>query len=560
MTAVRTAGSSPRPGRTGNALPQPGVGLFARLKLRLILGGMRGHAGRTAGFVVGLIFAASLAPSGFILLSMLRGQGGLATDLGVVVFTIVAVAWALLPLLVFGTDETLDPARLALLPITRWALARGMFVAALVGVGPLTTVTILSGAVVGLSGGPVSVVVAVVAVALEVALCVTGSRGLAAGFSRMLRSRRGRDLAVVFGLLVIVILQGGNLALQRAISSGIHGSLESLRDLAGIIRWTPPGMAADAIGMARAGRYGVALGELAVVAAVVAVLLWLWISAVGRALETYDASTQGAVGRRSRAAARPAAQSRVRARVPAPWVRVGAVVGKELRYAWREPRRKVGWLAMIGVGIVVTFSFTGNGANITHGPMLPMYFAAVVAGLQTANQYGIEGPAVWMTAVTMGSARAMRADLTGRNLAHALIAVPCLLVLDVAATAMTGSAPGDAVRAMAVALGIYGITLGLCDVTSVMFPYAVPQRAHNPFAGPGTGRGCLAGLTSLGTMLVTGLFAAPLLVAAVFLATPWLVLAGPLYGLLMAGLGGMVAANLGFARLPELLTEISRGM
>ena len=154
----------------------------------------------------------------------------------------------------------------------------------------------------------------------------------------------------------------------------------------------------------------------------------------------------------------------------------------------------------------------------------------------------------------------MRADLTGRNVAHAVIAVPCLLLLDVAATMIAGGTPEGAVRAMVVALGVYGITLGLCDVTSVAFPYAVPQRAHNPFAGPGTGRGCLAGLTSMGTMLVTALIGVPLFAAAAFLATPWLILAGPLYGLLMAVVGGTVAANLGFARLPELLTEISRGM
>jgi ABC-2 type transport system permease protein len=538
-------------GRPVVTVPQPGIGLFARLKLRLIAGALRGSTGSMVGFVVGVILAASLAPTGFVALSLLRGHGRLSTDIGVMAFTVVAVAWAMFPLLVFGTDETLDPTRLALLPITRWALARGMFVAALVGIGPLTTTVVLTGAVVGLSGGPLSVVIGVVAVVLQVALCVAGSRALAASFSGMLRSRRGRDLAVVFGLVMIVLIQGGNLVVQRAVTAGLHGSLESLRHVASVARWLPPGMAADAISMARDGRYGVALGELAIVAAVVALLLWLWIGALGRSLESYDASTQRAsVNRRGRAPRRllPVAG------------RVGAVAGKELRYAWRDPRRKVGWLAMIGVGIVVTLSFTNAGVVSTHSPMLAMYFAAGVAGLQTANQYGIDGPATWMNAVTIASARDMRADLTGRNLAHAAVALPCLAVLAAATTLMTGAGPVDAVRAYTVAIGVYGITLGLCDITSVVFPYSVPQRAHNPFAAPGSGRGCLAGLTSVLTIIATILLASPLFVAALVADTPWLVIGGPLYGVGMAALGGTIAANLGFARLPELLSDISRGM
>ena len=537
-------------GRNGVSAPQPGVALFARLKLRLIAGSLRGHSGRQAGFVIGLIFAASLAPAGFVGLSLLRGHGALATDLGVMAFTVVTVAWAMLPLLVFGTDETLDPTRLALLPITRWTLARGMFTAAIVGVGPLATVIVLLGAVVGLSGGPLSVLVGIVAVALQVALCVTASRALAAAFSSLLRSRRGRDLAVVFGLIMIVVIQGGNLIVQRAITSGLHGSLDALREVAGYARWAPPGLAADAIAMARDGRYGVALAELAVTAAVVAVLLGLWIAALGRVLETYDASTQRAAGRR---------RGRARRLMPVAG-KIGAIVGKELRYAWREPRRKVGWLAMMGIGIVVTFSFTNPNTVNAHGPALPMYFAAAVAGLQAANQYGIDGPATWMNAVTIGTPRDMRADLVGRNVAHAVVAVPCLLVLDVAITLITDSDVEAAVRALVFGLGVYGITLGLCDISSVRFPYAIPQRANNPFAGPGTGRGCLAGLTSMVTMTVTGILAVPLIIAAITLPTPWLVVAAPAYGVAVVAVGATIAANLGFARLPELLTEISRGM
>src|SRR4051812_9325323 len=40
--------------------------------------------------------------------------------------TMLLVGWTLLPLVSFGTDETLDPSRLVLLPLRRWPLMRGL--------------------------------------------------------------------------------------------------------------------------------------------------------------------------------------------------------------------------------------------------------------------------------------------------------------------------------------------------------------------------------------------------------------------------------------------------
>lgn len=538
------------------AVPQPGLGLFVRLKLRLIAGSLRGSRGRTVGFGIGVLVALVVAPVGFWGVAALRGWGAVATDAGVLLFTLAMVSWVLLPLLVFGTDETLDPTRLALLPINRRALARGMFVGALVGVGPLTVVVILAGAVVGLSGGWPSILFGVLAVAVEVTLCICGSRALATLFSGLLRSRRGRDLTVILGVGLVLAVEIGNLALQRTLGVGLAGLRDALDGVAAVLRWAPPGMAAHAIGAARVGRYPLATAELAGAALAAGALLWVWTAALGRALETYDSSTQRTRGR---------ARFRWFARVVPGRIRerfgrgvTPAVLGKELRYAWRDPRRKVGWLAMLGVGVVVAFSF-GGVTGALHGPLLPVCFAAVVAGLQTANQYGVDGPAIWMNVVALGTARALRAELAGRNLAHAVIAVPFMIVLAVVVSATSGAAPTATIGAIALGCGVYGITLGLCDITSVLLPYAVPQRSAGAFSGPGTGRGCLAGLTSLVTMLSTGVLAVPLILGAVLLGnTPVLWLLAPAYGVAMAALGGRIAGRLGADRLPELLGEVSR--
>src|SRR2546430_17468214 len=48
--------------------------------------------------------------------------------------TALVLGWLFLPLLFFGVDETLDPARFALLPLPRRTLAVGMLAAACVGI------------------------------------------------------------------------------------------------------------------------------------------------------------------------------------------------------------------------------------------------------------------------------------------------------------------------------------------------------------------------------------------------------------------------------------------
>ena len=130
---------------------------FVRLKLRLLRNGLRGPGTRVFGFVLGLVFGFWMAAAGFLwfLLAGLepRADIGLVT----VVFTgsAIVLGWVLLPLLFFGVDETLDPARFALLPLPRRTLARGMLAAAAVGIPGVATAVALAGAVVaaGTRGG-----------------------------------------------------------------------------------------------------------------------------------------------------------------------------------------------------------------------------------------------------------------------------------------------------------------------------------------------------------------------------------------------------------------------
>ncbi|MFC7645025.1 hypothetical protein ACFQX6_33465 [Streptosporangium lutulentum] len=126
--ADRDGGGNPagRDGVMGEAGPDGGGGViakvgpsvFVRLKLRLIAGNLRNSPSRVLGFVFTLVVAIVLAGFGFFLMASLRlAPEGVATDVGIILFTVFLVGWAITPLLAFGLDETLDPSRLSLFPL-----------------------------------------------------------------------------------------------------------------------------------------------------------------------------------------------------------------------------------------------------------------------------------------------------------------------------------------------------------------------------------------------------------------------------------------------------------
>ena len=121
---------------------------------------------------------------------------------------LLVLGWLLLPLVFFGVDETLDPARFALLPLPRRTLVTGLFVAALISV-PVLAVLIASFGLVLTAwslGGWSAGLVAVVGVLAGLLLCVAASRAVTSAFATMLRSRRVRDLAAVLLAVTAALL------------------------------------------------------------------------------------------------------------------------------------------------------------------------------------------------------------------------------------------------------------------------------------------------------------------------------------------------------------------
>ena len=64
---------------------------------------------------------------------------GVAATVVVVAGSLVVVGWAVVPVLAFGVDETLDPARFATLPVRARDLVPGLTVAGALGVPGIAT-------------------------------------------------------------------------------------------------------------------------------------------------------------------------------------------------------------------------------------------------------------------------------------------------------------------------------------------------------------------------------------------------------------------------------------
>lgn len=511
------------------------VGLVVRLKLRLLRGALRSPA-RLALVLLGAAFGLLVVALLGAALVYLRDTPATVAAAGTLVAAVLAIGWATVPIAAFGVDETLDVSRLALLPIRRDRLLAGLLAGALIGVPPLLTALLVGVTVAAVVTSWPAVPVAVVAFVLLLAMLLLLGRVTTSALSRLLRSRRGRDLAVVVGLFVVLAAQ-----LPRLLVENLDE--QRLVRIGEVLRWTPPGAAVRAVADAAAGSWGPALLSLAYSAATVALLLAGWYAALGAALTVVDASTTSA---RRRSGLRGG--------------RLGAVAGKDLRYAWREPRLKFSWLQMMVFGVAVPgFALWDEGRFL---PLAAATFSALLVAALQFNLLGPEGTAFWLTVVTTGTERDARTDLAGRNAATAAVALAWIVPAAVVLAAVAGSGVRSVLVSVGAAAAVLGAGLAVGTVISVLAPYPMPDQPSAAFTGPGPGRGCLAGVLWIVGALVTVALALPAVVPALAWGDSWPVAlavaaGGPAWGACLAWVGRRIAAQHLVTRLPELLVAVT---
>ncbi|GAB2932243.1 transporter [Streptomyces mayteni] len=522
--------------------------IFVRLKLSLLRNGVRQTTGRSAAFLGSVVL--SLLVGGLTLLGMVALRGSAhVVELSVVLVALIGLGWAFLPLFVGGADETLDPGRLAMLPLSPRALLAGQLAASVVGPGPLFSLLLLSGSAVAVAESPAGWLMVVVAVPLVLLVCTTLTRSIATANARLLSSRRGRDLAILSGIVVVFGIQALNLGLSRLSEE----NLGALGSLAGVLGWVPPATGITAVRAASDGSYGVALGALAATGAALALLLGWWGRTLTRLMTAPDASTS-----------RDSVPEKVRGGAGLAWSRwlpegrAGAAMDRSLRYAWRDPKTKMGWVMALGMGLLFPVVWAAQGNSSVYQSC----WASGMLGLLMFNQFGQDYSGFWLVAGTIADRRDALAELRGRALAIAVVAVPFTTAVVVLSAVLLG-APSALPDALGIALAALGALLATGAAASARFPYSVPQ--DNPMKNVAPGQGSVAWAGILAGLASAAVLCAPLIALTMWLhgaadGLVWTILPlGTAYGLLLTLTGLHLAARWTADRLPEILTAVSRG-
>ncbi|OLF16636.1 hypothetical protein [Actinophytocola xanthii] len=515
------------------------VGVLIRMKWRVLRHSLRGKEAvlTVGGAILGLLAA---------VLTVLVAAAdfptpGVDTDVLAGLLLLWTLGWLFAPLFTGGGDETLRPEHFALLPFTPRQLAAGLLGAAFLGVPAIVTALAFCALVVHAAGSLPAVVVAVLALPLQLALAVLLSRVAMAGLGAALQSRRGRDLGVLLAALVGVMVFFAQALVQTLGPVVVDGDSPALT---AVLRWVPSGWGPVAVDAAGRGEWPLVLAALAGLVVLGGGLLAVW----GVLLHRRTTRVPVNVGPSARGS------GSVARRLPA--TPVGAVVAKELRTWFRDPRRRVALLSAVIVALVASVppALQGEGGGgIPFTGLVVMTVGCLLAG----NLYGMDGSALWLTLVTPEAAAA---DVRGRQLAWLLLITPVAAVLVVVLPALTEPATYPWVLALAPALA--GGGSGLVVLLSVFTAYPLPDQRANPFSA-GNNPGLLRVLLQLAITLLLAVVALPV-VAVVWLGSgvaplEWLgVPTGVAVGVLCWWWWGRIAARRLAERGPELLAVVAK--
>jgi ABC-2 type transport system permease protein len=501
------------------------VGHFFRLKLRLTRNRLRRSG--TWGVIGFILIWLGAAVMGFLLglvayaAGYLWGGDGLA-----LVLSLVGLGWLVIPVVAAALDETVDPRRLELLPLTRSRLAAGLLASAAIGPGTIITAMAVVGAAVWSFTGLPSLVPIVVAGLLFVVWCLASSRLVTTLLTDLLRSRRGRDVAVVAASLAIgtaVIIVN----LYRPTPGDFPDEKLRIGSLGTLAGWTPAGAAGAAMSdFGESGNSGTGLARVAYVVAATGIVVWLWQVVLGR-LSTRTATS----GRVRTVGGVVSLVPRIFRGRSGP---VYVTAGKELRYMRRDPRFR-----SQAVGLVIALAAVGfGGGRFLLGTEYAPFLATVIAWMVAStgfNLFGMDDRSFWAYVV---SGVDLRRILAGKNLALALIGVPAVGIVAVLMSLLAGEF-AHLLTAILSSLAVLAVWLGVGNVTSVLGAFPMPES--NLFgsrnASAAAGAVAILGVVAAGALTVP--VAAAVGLPAAFLG-PW----QGLVGACVAGALGWLAYRL----------------
>ncbi|HEY5518662.1 MAG TPA: hypothetical protein VIK17_03345 [Cellulomonas sp.] len=435
------------------------VAHLVRLKLRLLANGLRRSAWQIVGLAVAAMYGLGLVAAALAGLVVLSTQDAdfIRTVL-VLAGALLVLGWWVLPVLAFGVDETLDPARFATFSIPRRPLLTGLALGGLVGVPGVTTGLVALTTAVTWWRHPVAVPFALVGATLALAICVVGARATTTLLAPLVTRRRFRE--VMAAVVVVPLFLLGPII--RLLGNGIAAGKDVWPGIARAAGWTPFGAPWAIAADAAEGDWGpaslkvlIALGTLAALVAA-----WSW---------GLDASL-------SRGAQSGPTRTRTRGlgcfgRLPA--TPTGAIAARCLTYWTRDPRYAAGIAIVPLTPVLLWFGFRNGPGMLALGPLV-----AYMMGWMISADVAYDGTSFWMhvAAPIRG-----RVDRAGRVLAAGLLGLPVVTAMTLLSVAAAGRWDATA-PILGVSLGLLTSALGVASVVSARVVYQVPQVGESPFS------------------------------------------------------------------------------
>ena len=504
------------------------------LRWQLSTNRLRRRGKRTRRFTIGAAIAYTLFNV------IVLGSARLATDASAaetltLLMASMALGWVFGPVLIGGVDETIDPTKLALLPMSSADRYVVQLAAALTGTGPLAAAT---GLFLGLSIGHtrlgVSLLVVPIAAICAVLLMVGAARSLAALLAIAQRSRVGRDFAVLAAAIA-----GGSLFTMAQLARDVGARADALVNALG---WLPLAWPARAINAARAGDAIVSLGWLlaSLILTVALHAAWIWLS--NFLLLNGERAAQGR--RRTSRATLSGARSRF-----------GAALARQWIYLRRSPNNRVGFVYGTVFGIAfamvqIVQQGEGNGAAAAFGILL-----AMLANLGAAtNVLGFDAGSMWIEVLADGPGRP-------HMIARQLIALPNLLLPTWLSGVVVGLWTSEwrlvlLVCLLAIPVAVNVLTFG--TIASALAPAALPDW-DNPFGNrqSNEGRGLRLVVIALFGMLSVLVLSAPIFILTFRVLDAWWIWLVPAIALAYAavpfGLAGIWSGTYLRGKEPDLI-------
>ena len=516
------------------------VAHLVRLKLQLLRNGLRRSVAAIVGMVLGLIYGGGLVVGALAALGTLRAQGDveLSRTVVVVIGSALVAGWALLPVLLFGVDPTLDPTRFATFAVRERTLALGLVLAAVVGLPGLATVLIVLGTVVAGSWSVPATLAALVGGLLGLLTCVLLSRIVTAAAAAVLATRRGRDVAGVGGLLLLVV---AGPVIGGISDGGI--TRDSLQSLASVVAWTPLGWSWAAAGDLALGEWGTGLAHLALAAALCLVLLVAWERLLVSVLRNpRSVSSDGG---------RVNAGLGLFGRLPS--TPMGAVAARAGTYWIRDPRFNVPAIMTVLLPAGLLIPGVGSGSDLA---LLAMPLAsAYLIGWGQHNDVGYDSTAFWMHVASGVDGVSDRLGRLFPSGLMALVCVPGYAVLGPALGAPWRMVPATFGTACALVLNGFAVAC----VTSAVKQYAVPAPGENPFTSRPGSAGVTLGVQAVcGAAVMTLSLPALGLATAAYLGADWAAWVALVLGPVLGGVALLVGTRLGadlFRRRQAILLQ-----